>query len=46
MSNLVSGPPKRDPMWAAAIVTFGICLTAAWVVLLGYGLIKLVTHVI
>jgi hypothetical protein len=46
MSNLASGPPKPDPFWAAAIVTFGISLTAAWVILLGYGLIKLVQHVI
>ena len=46
MSNLASGPPKGDPFWAAAIVTFGICLTAAWVILLGYGLIRLVANVI
>jgi len=46
MSNLASEPPKGDPFWAAAIVTFGISLTAAWVILLGYGLIRLVERVI
>jgi hypothetical protein len=46
MTELGAGPPKRDPFWAAAIVTFGITLTAAWAILLGYGLFKLVEHVI
>jgi hypothetical protein len=44
MSDLASG--SRDPFWAAAMVTFGISLTAAWVILIGYGLIRLVEHVV
>jgi hypothetical protein len=46
MSNLSSQPPNRDSLWAAALITFGISLTAAWVVFLGYGLFKLVELVI
>jgi hypothetical protein len=47
MSKVASGPPeRRDPFWPAAIITFGIGLTAAWVILLAYGLIKLVEHAI
>jgi hypothetical protein len=42
MTELGAGPPKRDPFWAAAIVTFGISLTAGWIILLGYGLVRLV----
>jgi hypothetical protein len=39
-------PERRDPFWPAAIITFGISLTAAWIILLGFGLIKLVERVI
>jgi hypothetical protein len=45
MSNLAS-KPKRDSLWAAGVITFGIGLTAAWIILLGYGLFKLVELVI
>ena len=44
MSNLA--PRRRNSFWAGAIVTFGISLSAAWVILIGYGLIRLVEHVI
>ena len=44
MSNLASGSP--NPFWAKAIITFGVSVTAAWVILLGYGLIILVKHAI
>jgi hypothetical protein len=48
MSDLVSGFPirersdKRHTVWPEVVITFGIGLTAAWVGLLGYGLIKLI----
>jgi hypothetical protein len=50
MSDLVSGFPsrvsarssKRHPVWPVVAITFGIGLTAAWIGLLGYGLIKLI----
>ena len=35
-------PVRNDPFWPAAVITFGISLTAARVTLLGYGLVRLV----
>ena len=35
-------PVWREPFWPVALVTFGLSLTAAWVILLGYGLVRLV----
>ena len=35
-------PARNDPFWPAAVITFGIGLTVAWVMLLGYGLVRLV----
>ena len=47
MSDLVAGvTTKRDPIWPTAIIAFGISLTAAWVGLLGYGLVKLIEFAI
>ena len=34
-------PVRNDPFWPAAVITFGLSLTAAWVILLGYGLVRL-----
>ena len=43
MTDLARGAtPKREAFWPAAVVTLGISLTAAWVMLLGYGLVKLI----
>jgi hypothetical protein len=43
MSDLVAGvTTKHDPIWPTAVIVFGIGLTAAWVGLLGYGLVKLI----
>jgi hypothetical protein len=43
MSDLVAGvTTKRDPIWPTAVIAFGISLTAAWVGLLGFGLVKLI----
>ena len=33
---------QNDPFWPAAVITFGLSLTAAWVILLGYGLVRLI----
>ena len=35
-------PVRREPFWPAALITFGLSLTAAWVILLGYGLVRLI----
>ena len=40
--SVLPSPRKRDPIWPAAAVTLGLGLTAAWVILLGYGLIKII----
>ena len=34
-------PVRNDPFWPAAVITLGISLTTAWVILLGYGLVRL-----
>ena len=34
--------PSRQPIWPAAVITFGLSLTAAWVIVLGYGLVRLI----
>ena len=38
--------PSRQPIWPAAVITFGISLTVSWMILLGYGLIRLLDYVI
>ena len=35
-------PVRREPFWPQAVIMFGLSLTAAWVILLGYGLVKLI----
>jgi hypothetical protein len=35
-------PVRREPFWPQAVITFGLGITAAWVILLGYGLVKLI----
>ena len=35
-------PAHNDPFWPAAVITFGLSLTAAWVIVLGYCLVGLV----
>ena len=35
-------PPKHGPLWATIVIAFGLILTAAWIGLLGYGLVKLI----
>ena len=43
MSDLVAGvTSKREPIWPTAVIASGISLTAVWMGLLGYGLIKLI----
>ena len=34
-------PVRKDPFWPAAVITLGLSLTAGWVILLGYGLVRL-----
>jgi hypothetical protein len=39
--SVLPSPTKRDPIWPAATITIGLSLTASWVILLAYGLVKL-----
>jgi hypothetical protein len=34
--------PSRHPIWPAAAITFGLSLTVSWMILLGYGLVRLI----
>ena len=42
MAELQSERRVRDPIWPVAWITFGLSLTAAWMGLLGYGLVRLI----
>ena len=33
---------RNDPIWPVAWIVFGLSLTAAWMGLLGYGLVRLI----
>ena len=46
MTEAQSELPVRHPIWPVAVVTFGISLSAAWVMLIGYGPIRLIEQVI
>jgi len=35
---------KRAPLWPKLVVASGLALTAAWAILLSYGIVKLVTQ--
>jgi hypothetical protein len=43
MSDLVAGvTSKREPIWPTAVIALGISLSAVWIGLLAYGLVKLI----
>ena len=50
MSELVSGSPdkvsgvptNRRAIWPTAVIAFGLGLTAAWVILIIYAMVKLI----
>jgi hypothetical protein len=47
MSELQPEPTgRRGSLWPVVVVTFGLGLTATWVGLLGFGLIKLIGYAI
>ena len=35
MAELQSERPVRNPIWPVAMIVFGLCVTAAWIGLLG-----------
>ena len=36
----------RHPIWPVAMIVLGLSVTAAWIGLLGYGLVKLIESAI
>jgi hypothetical protein len=38
--------PSAQPLWPAAVIVFGLSLTVSWVILLGYGLVRLIERAI
>lgn len=42
MAELQSVRPVRHPVWPVVLIVFGLSLTAAWIGLLGYALVRLV----
>jgi len=47
VSNIPLEPRgQREPLWPAAVITFGLSLTATWIVLIGYALIRLIERAI
>jgi hypothetical protein len=46
MSELRATPANRILDWQEAIIAFGISITGAWVILLGYGLYALMQYAI
>ena len=41
-----SQPGQNYPIWPTAVVTFAIGLTAAWLIFIGYGLVRLIVGAI
>ena len=39
-------PPRRHEIWPEAVIAFALGVNAAWVILLGYGVVELVEFVI
>ena len=46
MPALTSKPARSEPVWPKALIAFGVGLTVAWTVFLGYGITKLVAMAI
>jgi len=42
MAELQVEKAVRHSIWPVAAIAFGLSLTAAWIGLLGYGLVKLI----
>ena len=41
-----SQPDRNYPIWPRAVITFALGLTAAWLIFIGYGLIRLIVGAI
>jgi len=42
----VRSQPRREPIWPAAVIVFGISLTTSWTILLVYALVRLIEYAI
>ena len=41
-----SQPDQNYPIWPRAVITFALGLTAAWLIFIGYGLVRLIVGAI
>ena len=46
MSKSEDKPAVHDAIWPAIVIGFGLSLTAVWIGLLAYGLVRLIQHAI
>ena len=44
--SLTQTQPHRVPLWPGALIVIGVSLTLSWVLVLGYGVLKLIEIVI
>ena len=42
----VRSHPRREPIWPAAVIVFGVSLTATWTILLAYAFVRLIMYAI
>jgi len=42
----VQSHARRKAVWPTAVIVFGVSLTAAWTILLAYGLMRLIKYAI
>lgn len=46
MSKSEDKPAVHYAIWPAVLIGFGLSLTAVWIGLLAYGLVKLIEHAV
>lgn len=44
--SVLQSPPRQEAVWPAAAIVVGLSLSLSWVLLLGYGLFRLVEYAI
>ena len=44
--SLTQTQPHRVPLWPGAVIAIGLSLTLSWVLVLGYGVLKLIESAI
>jgi len=44
--SVLQSPPRQNSVWPAAAIAVGLGLSLSWVLLLGYGLFRLVAYAV